>query len=98
MGVRRSIDEYLDMIGHDYGGELIEPPDLLIDELAASGVPAVDPSDFSVSLENLAPRRRSLYQLVVAEGFTPNYVSTMTTKDATITSSLEAPVTQRRAT
>ncbi len=85
IGARRSIDEYLDMVGHDYGGELIEPPDLLIDELAASGVPVVDPSDFAVSLENLAPRRRALYQLVVAEGFTPNYVGTMTTKDATIT-------------
>ncbi len=71
VGVRRAIDDYLDMVGHDYGNTVIEPPDLSLERLHAVDVPLVDPAEFAAALLNLAPRRRSLYRLVAAEGFPP---------------------------
>ena len=67
VSVRRAIDDYLDMVGHDYGDELTEPPDLSVAGLAAHGVAVVEPSVFAASLQDVAPRRRALYRLVAAE-------------------------------
>lgn len=68
-GVRRAIDDYLDLVGHGYRGPCVRPPPLSLHELAASGIPVVDQDEFGRVLEDLAPRRLALHQLVAAEGF-----------------------------
>ncbi len=59
------------MVGHNYGNNRFEPPDLSLVALAAANVPVVDPTEFAAALLNLAPRRRSLYRFVATEGFPP---------------------------
>jgi hypothetical protein len=70
--VRRALDDYVDMVGGQYGDLLVEPPDLVLDGLAATGAAVVSRAAFAGSLCDLAPRRSALYQVVAAEGFTPS--------------------------
>lgn len=67
--VRRSIDDYLAMVAHNYGDDTHEPQPMALDTLAATGVPVVDQREFDAAVEELTPRRRALYRLAAAEGF-----------------------------